>query len=102
MFQLTKDECLTSQIVTLNESRGHLPTVAKFATVQKEGNRIVTRYVEYYNLDVIISVGIPYRSITQRPRQKAIRLLQDGGNDRLRIISRTIIICGVITKLFYL
>ena len=57
MFQLTKDECLTSQIVTLNESRGHLPVVAKFAIVQKEGNRIVTRYVEYYNLDVIISVG---------------------------------------------
>ena len=33
------------------------PTVAKFATVQKEGNREVERQVEYYNLDVIISVG---------------------------------------------
>ena len=32
-------------------------TVAKFATVQKEGNRNVTRDIEYYNLDVIISVG---------------------------------------------
>lgn len=32
-------------------------TVAKFATVQKEGIRTVEREVEYYNLDVIISVG---------------------------------------------
>ena len=32
-------------------------TVAKYATGQKEGNRDVTRKIEYYNLDVIISVG---------------------------------------------
>ena len=32
-------------------------TVAKFATVQIEGNRRVSREIEYYNLDVIISVG---------------------------------------------
>lgn len=32
-------------------------TVAKFATVQKEGEREVKREVEYYNLDAIISVG---------------------------------------------
>ena len=32
-------------------------TVAKYATVQKEGNRDVTRKIEYYNLDVIISVA---------------------------------------------
>ena len=32
-------------------------TVAKFATVQLEGNRERTRQVEYYNLDMIISVG---------------------------------------------
>ena len=32
-------------------------TVAKFATVQEEGNRSVTREIEYYNLDMIISVG---------------------------------------------
>ena len=37
-------------------------TVAKFATVQNEGNRIVTRNVEYYNLDVIISVGYRVKS----------------------------------------
>ncbi|MBQ2987141.1 MAG: virulence protein RhuM/Fic/DOC family protein [Tyzzerella sp.] len=37
-------------------------TVAKFATVQYEGEREVTRYIEYYNLDVIISVGYRVKS----------------------------------------
>ena len=37
-------------------------TVAKFATVQKEGNRNVTRELEYYNLDMIISVGYRVKS----------------------------------------
>lgn len=37
-------------------------TVAKFATVQMEGNREVERNVEYYNLDVIISVGYRIKS----------------------------------------
>ena len=32
-------------------------TVAKFATVQKKGNRKVTRDVSYYNLDMIINIG---------------------------------------------
>ncbi len=36
--------------------------VAKFATVQKEGNRNVTREIEYYNLDMIISVGYRVKS----------------------------------------
>ncbi|WP_200770524.1 virulence RhuM family protein [Sulfurivirga caldicuralii] len=38
-------------------------TVAKFATVQKEGGREVIRQVEYYNLDVIISVGYRVKSL---------------------------------------
>lgn len=37
-------------------------TVAKFATVQKEGGREVKRSVEYYNLDMIISVGYRVKS----------------------------------------
>lgn len=37
-------------------------TIAKFATVQNEGNRKVTRNIEYYNLDVIISVGYRVKS----------------------------------------
>ena len=32
-------------------------TVAKIATVQKEGNRQISREIEYYNLDLILSVG---------------------------------------------
>ena len=32
-------------------------TVANFATVQNENGRMVTRNIDYYNLDVIISVG---------------------------------------------
>ena len=39
-------------------------TVAKFATVQIEGHRSITRDIEYFNLDVIISVG--YRVKSQR------------------------------------
>ena len=37
-------------------------TVAKYATVQLEGSRSVERLIEYYNLDVIISVGYRVKS----------------------------------------
>lgn len=37
-------------------------TVRKFRTVQKEGVREVIRELEYYNLDVIISVGYRVKS----------------------------------------
>ena len=42
-------------------------TVAFFATVQDEGGRPVERRIEYFNLDVIISVG--YRVKSQRGTQ---------------------------------
>ena len=42
-------------------------TVRKFRTVQIEGNREITRNLEYYNLDVIISVG--YRVKSKRGTQ---------------------------------
>ena len=32
-------------------------TIANFATVQQEGTRKVERSIDYYNLDVVISVG---------------------------------------------
>jgi hypothetical protein len=38
-------------------------TVRKFRTVQQEGNRSVERELEYYNLDVIISVGYRVKSV---------------------------------------
>ena len=37
-------------------------TVANFATVQKEGQREITRNIDYYNLDMIISVGYRVKS----------------------------------------
>jgi len=46
-------------------SEGELDTtanVAKFATVQNEGDRRVERQIEHYNLDVIISVGYRVKS----------------------------------------
>ena len=42
-------------------------TVVKVATVQTEGERTVTRQVEYYNLDAILSVG--YRVNSKRGTQ---------------------------------
>ena len=46
----------------LKEELDKEATVAKFATVQYEGEREVTRHIEYYNLDVIISVGYRVKS----------------------------------------
>lgn len=37
-------------------------TIAKFATVQKEGLREVTRDIEYYNLEMVTSVGYRVKS----------------------------------------
>ncbi|MBI4712667.1 MAG: virulence RhuM family protein [Planctomycetes bacterium] len=38
------------------------PTIRKFRIVQREGNRQITREVDFYNLDVIISVGYRVKS----------------------------------------
>ena len=46
----------------LKEELEDIPTVANFATVQKEGEREVKREVEYYNLDMILSVGYRVKS----------------------------------------
>ena len=53
-------------------------TVQDFLTVQNEGGRQVTRRVQYYNLDVIISVG--YRVKSKRGtqfRQWALKIIKD-------------------------
>lgn len=44
------------------EELAGLSTVAKFATVQQEGPRLVEREVEHYNLDMILSVGYRVKS----------------------------------------
>lgn len=46
----------------LQEELYGMATVAKFATVQQEGSRTVTRQVEYYNLDMVLSVGYRVKS----------------------------------------
>lgn len=46
----------------LHEELSGIPTVANFATVQIEGKRKVRRLVEFYNLDLIISVGYRVKS----------------------------------------
>ena len=57
-------------------------TVANFATVQTEGERQVSRDIDYYNLDAIISVGYRVNSIrgtqfriwaTQRLRESIVK-----------------------------
>ena len=62
----------------LNEELSNIPTVAKFAIVQMEGNRQVTRSVEFYSLDMVISVG--YRVKSQKGvefRQWANKVLKE-------------------------
>ncbi len=46
----------------LKEELCGLATIAKFATVQKEGDRLITRNIEFYNLDMILSVGYRVKS----------------------------------------
>ena len=46
----------------LKEELRNVSTVAKFAIVQMEGNREVTRTIEFYNLDMVISVGYRVKS----------------------------------------
>lgn len=76
-------------------------TVKKFLTVRQEGSRQVRRELEYYNLDMIISVGYRVKSLivtrfrilaTQRLREYIIkgfmlddeRLKQAGGGGILK------------------
>ena len=46
----------------LREELQNMATVANFATVQNEGGRVVKRSVEYYNLDMVLSVGYRVKS----------------------------------------
>lgn len=84
----------------LKEELIDIPTVAKFATVQKEGSRNITREIDYYNLDMIISVG--YRVKSQNGvifRKWATSILHDFmikgyavNQKRLDVLNKTIAI----------
>jgi hypothetical protein len=83
LFQ--RDKSVISKHIKHIFEEGELPsaaTVAKNATVQDEGNRKVSRNIEYYNLDAIISVGYRVKSLrgtqfriwaTQRLREYIIK-----------------------------
>jgi prophage maintenance system killer protein len=65
-----KDKSVISRHLKNIYTEGELDreaTVAKNATVQKEGNREISREIEYYNLDAILSVG--YRVNSKRGTQ---------------------------------
>jgi len=99
LFQ--RDKSVISRHISNVFEEGELQqaaTVANFATVQTEGERKVERAIDYYNLDVIISVGYRVKShrgtqfriwATQRLREYLIkgfalddeRLKQAGGGN---------------------
>jgi len=64
LFQTTKQNI--SLHISNVFSEGELEeksTVKEYLTVQTEGNRQVSRKIEHYNLDIIISVGYRVKSI---------------------------------------
>ncbi len=65
-------ELFNKDTKTINEHIGNIftdgelervPTIRKFRIVQKEGNRDVSRDIDIYNLDMIISVGYRVNSV---------------------------------------
>lgn len=62
----------------LQEELSGLATVAKFAIVQNEGGRWVSRSMEFYNLDMVLSVGYRVKSDQGvKFRQWANRVLKE-------------------------
>ena len=62
----------------LREELKGMATVAKFAIVQEEGGRLVNRTMEFYNLDMVLSVGYRVKSDRGvRYRQWANRVLKE-------------------------
>jgi len=63
LFQTTKQN-ISLHIQNIYDEGELLPeaTVKKYLTVRKEGNREVKRQLDYYNLDMIISVGYRVKS----------------------------------------
>ena len=73
LTQKQMSELFNKDVKTINEhiiniykqrELNHSSTILKFQIVQTEGDRSVTRNVDFYNLDMIISVG--YRVSSKR------------------------------------
>lgn len=68
LFETTKQNIsLHINNIYKDEELDKTSTVKEFLTVRKEGNRTVSRNIEYYNLDMIIAVG--YRVNSKRATQ---------------------------------
>jgi len=86
-----------------------MSTVAKFATVQKEGTRKIERNIDYYNLDMIISVG--YRVKSQNGiifRKWANKVLKDYllkgyavNEKRLEYLEKTVKLIDIVNRIDY-
>ena len=84
-------------------------TVANFATVQKEGNRDITRNIEYYNLDMIISVGYRVKSYNGIIFRKwATKILKDHllkgytvNQKRLDYLEKTVKLINIANRIDY-
>ena len=63
LFQTTKQN-ISQHIKNIFEEKelSETSTVKKLFTVQKEGNREIKREIDYYNLDLIISIGYRIKS----------------------------------------
>ncbi len=82
-------------------------TVAKFATVQKEGEREVARDIEFYNLDMIISIG--YRVKSKNGiifRKWANKVLKDHlikgysiNENRLKFLEKTVQLIDIASRI---
>lgn len=91
----------------LNEELKGIPTVAKFEKVQKEGEREVSRNIEYYNLDMILSVG--YRVKSQNGiifRKWATSILKDYmlkgyaiNEERLKYLEKTVKLINIANRM---
>ena len=68
LFETTKQNIsLHINNIYKDEELDKTSTIKDFLTVRKEGNRTVSRNIEYYNLDMIIAVG--YRVNSKRATQ---------------------------------
>ncbi len=79
LFQTTKQNIsLHIQNILKEGELSPEATVKDFLTIQKEGNRNVSRRIDFYNLDMIISVGYRIKShIATRFRQWATQRLKE-------------------------